>query len=260
MKKITKIISMVLVLAMATLAFCSCGASAEARVAEALEKMINAEREDCTLEMNVAVSFQNNKTEMPITMHFQSDLTDAENPLYYADVSATSGNITTLAKSFYKDGYYYVNEGTVKRKSKMEYEKMMEDTASIDVTSIFEAKKENIAENFDITRNEDGTLHVETLVTTKEFHVSFYDLAKQLAEVIGLEGVYNVADTLFQFEIDNNNNVTSVRAIMTVSMAYQSQNFEATYTMHFTYNPVSEDFEINFPDDIDDYTSFGFGL
>ena len=254
MKKLTKILSLVLVFAMLTLAFASCMPTDEERVAAAMAKMALAKKADYTVDMAVTVSVGGTTQEVPMTMVMKTDLSDAENPVFYMEMSQKSGNVTTNMITFYKDGYVYVNASGQKFKTQMSYEEMMKDSGSgFDMTEIFEEKKDSVDESFEITKNADGTLHVEMTITKEEFASVFTGFTDQVTGSLGANGTVEVSDTIFQIEIDKENNVTEAKTIMNMELTVNGQKATASCNIKFKYNPVGADFVVPIPTDLSSY-------
>jgi len=255
MKKLTRILSLVLVFAMLSLALSSCGATAEQRVAEAMTKMATAKKSDCTVNVKMKMASSGQTQEVPMTMVIKSDISDEKSPVLYMDMSMTVGNISTAMKTFYKDGFLYTEAQGQKYKVQKSYEEMLEDdsSASFNMTDIFEAKKDASADNFKITKNDDGTLSVEMLVTKDEFASDFKEFAEQLSSIAVNGGTVEVADTLFQLVIDKDNNITSIMAVMNMEIKYFGEIMSVSYDMIFTYNPVDGDYEVALPENLDEY-------
>ena len=107
MKNITKILSLVLVFALLALALVSCGEKPEDRVAKAMAKMATAKQTDSEVTITVKMDIAGTKTEIPMTMKVQSDMTDEKNPVVYTETNTTVMGQSTKIVSFYKDGYVY---------------------------------------------------------------------------------------------------------------------------------------------------------
>ena len=259
MKKIAKIVSFVLVFAMLTLALASCGATAEERVAAAMAKMAMAKKMDCTVEMDISVTAEGETTNVPMAMVMKSDMSDAENPVCYMEIiqsTEQSSASDTKVITFYKDGYVYMAMGDYKYKQAMDYKEMEDATSTgFDITGIFEAKKEGDIGKFDITKNEDGTLDVEMTITAEEFETKFSDFTDQIMSTSGLTGTLEVSDTVFKFTVDKENNITDVSTTMNMELTYQGVKATLSYKMDFKYNPVSADYEVPLPTDLDKYIS-----
>ncbi len=254
MKKITKILSLVLVFAMLTLAFASCGTTAEDKVAAAMAKMASAKKTDCTAIINVEMDMGGMKIEMPMNMVMKTDTTDATKPVVYAEVSMTLMGETVKTTSFYKDGYLYTEASGQKVKMAMSYEEMMEGSdTGIDTAKIFEAKKDSIDESFVITENDDGSITVKMTVTKAEFASDLADFSEELAESLGDNGGVEISDTVFEFTVDKDCNVSALKATMNIDMTIQGQKVAVAYEMDFTYRPAGEDFEITLPTDLGSY-------
>ena len=255
MKKFTKILSLALVLAMLMGAFASCGISKEERVAAAMAKMASAEKADYTANVKYKMTLESQEQEIAMYMVVKSDLSDKENPAFYMLLEASQGGTKATQKMYYADGYVYTDVSGQKYKAQMSYDKMMEDNETgFDFTDIFTSKKDNIDESVVIKDNGDGTLAVEIIVTKEEFSGDFSDMVKNLLDSYGLSGItVDVSDTMFQFTIDANNNITRMMTIMNMSFKYQGMEVTLRYDMDFRYNPIGENFEVPVPEDPFDY-------
>jgi hypothetical protein len=254
MKKLTKILSLVLVFAMLALAFASCGVTAEEKVAAAMAKMATAKKTDCTASVTIKMDMGGVKVEMPMTMVMKTDLSDAANPIVYTEMSMTVFGETTETTTFYKDGYFYTEAYGQKVKVAMSYEEMMEDNEmGIDTSEIFASKKDKVDESFVITENEDGTITVKMTVTKAEFASLLPDFSESMGSLIGEDGNVEINDTVFEFKIDKDGNVTDLNTNMGLSMTVEGVKATVDYDMDFTYNTVGEDFEITLPSDLDKY-------
>ena len=253
MKKITRILSLVLVFAMLALAFSSCTVTAEDRVAAAMLKMITAKKSDCTANINIKMNVGGIKTEMPSTVVIKSDKSNAQSPVVYMEMSMKLFGQTTKTSTYYKDGYLYTNADGSKTKVQMSYDEVMKNAADIDITAIFNAKDSKVDESFVITENEDGTISVKMTVTKEEFESKLADFSNALEGSIGSVGNIELSDTVFEFTVDSGNNISTVKASMAMKMVVSGQQTDVSYDMEFKYNPVGMNFYIPAPTDLDSY-------
>jgi hypothetical protein len=255
MKKFTKILSIALVFAMLALALVSCGATKEERVATAMAKMATATKVDYKADVKYKMTMDSQEVDTAMSMVVKSDLSDKENPVLYMLIEASQGGTKATQKMYYTDGYVYTDVAGRKFKAQMSYDKMMEENeTSLDFTDIFTSKKDSIDESIAIKDNGDGTLAVEMIVTKEEFAGDFSDMVKDIVDSYGLSGMtIEVSDTMFQFTIDANNNITRMMAVMNMSFKYQGMEIKLRYDMDFQYNPVGENFEVPTPEDPFDY-------
>jgi hypothetical protein len=254
MKNITKILSLVLVFALLALALVSCGEKPEDRVAKAMAKMATAKQTDSEVTITVKMDIAGTKTEIPMTMKVQSDMTDEKNPVVYTETNTTVMGQSTKIVSFYKDGYVYAEADGVKVKMAMSYEEMMENSSSgFDASVIFDAKKDSIDQNFVITENEDGTLSVKMTVTKEEFASELEAFSKELTAILGTGNNISFEDTVFEFTVGKDNTISAMNAKMNITMNVSGQSFAASYDMNFKYNPVGEGFTVTTPSDLSSY-------
>ena len=257
MKKLTRILSLVLVFAMLALTLSSCGATPEERVAEAMAKMALAKKADCTVDVNMEFTVAGTTQEIPMTMVMKTDMTDENNPVWYMEVSTKEGNTTTTVTMFFKDGYAYTETSGQKIKVEMSYDDIKESANSgFDMTDIFEAKKDGVDESMTITKNDDGTLSVEMKITKAEFAEDFTEFTEQFTSSLGAiikNAKVEVADTIFQLTVDKDNNITKLMTVMKIDITYQGQTIKYSYDMDFTYRPTGEDFEVPLPSDLSEY-------
>ncbi|MBQ9745347.1 MAG: hypothetical protein IJW21_00810 [Clostridia bacterium] len=253
MKKITKILSLVLVFSMIALVLASCGTTPEQRVMAAMAKMAAAKQSDSTATMKMKMDMGGMTVEVPATMEMKSDETDPENPIVYTSIkmNVMGQNMDTV--SFYTNGYLYTESMGVKVKVKMSYEEMaakIAEDGSFDFASIFEAKKDAIDESFAITENEDGTLTVKMTVTKEQFNSELSEFTNSIA---GEEGVVEISDTVFEFTVDENNNISALKAVMAITLTIEGESATVSYDLDFKFNEVGEDFAITLPTDLDSY-------
>ena len=254
MKKITRILSLVLVFAMLALALSSCTVTAQDRVAAAMLKMVTAKKSDCTANVNIQMNVGGIKTEMPSTVVIKSDKSNAQSPVVYMEMSMKVFGQTTKTSTYYKDGYLYTSANGSKTKVQMSYEDMMKDASGvIDITSIFNAKNGAIDDSFVITENEDGTISVKMTITKEEFASKLANVTDSLAGSLGEVGSIELSDTVFEFTVDSTNTISTVKASMAMKMAVSGKQTDISYNMEFKYNPVGMDFYIPAPTDLDSY-------
>ena len=254
MKKIKRILSLVLVFAMLALALTSCTVTAEDRVAAAMLKMAMAKKSDCTANINVKMSVGGITTDMPMTMVLKSDETNAQNPVVYMEMSMSIFGQTAKTTMFYKDGYLYTDAYGSKTKVQMNYEDVMNDAAgAADITSIFDMKKDAIDDSFVITENDDGTLSVKMTITKEEFAGELASFTEQISSSVGNGSDLEMSDTVFEFTIDKNNNVSTVKATLAMKMTIEGQKTDISYVMDFKYNVVGADFVVPTPTDLSSY-------
>lgn len=260
MRKITKILSLVLVFAMLTLALASCSATAEERVMAAMAKMAVAKKTDCTAIMETETTIAGMSYSIPVTMAMKLDASNAESPMAQIETSVVNPltGQATVTTMFYKDGYLYTNAGDYKTKVKVSFEDMVSSNTGLDMQAIFEEKKDAIDDSFEITENEDGSLTVKMTVTKSEFATDLEDFANEIAGSLGEGQAVEISDTVFEFTIDKGNNITELKTAITVSILAGGQVISSN-TTKFTnkYNAIGADFGITFPTDLDTYKLIG---
>lgn len=257
MKKITKILSLVLAVAMLALALSSCGITSEARVAAAMLKMTLVKKMDCTANVNITLTMAGNTVEMPMTVVMKTDTTDENNPLSYTEISMTVGGKTQKTTSYYRDGYLYTDEFGGKIRLKKDYEGSTESANLVDIAGIFGSKQSDVDESFTITENKDGTLSVKMTVSKDEFEKENPGFSESLAASLAGKGTVDFSDVIFEYIVDKNNNISKIKAEMNMEMTVQGQTVDILYDMEFNYTAIDKNFEVPAPEDVTEYVPSG---
>lgn len=255
MKNITRVICLVLVIAMAALACVSCGMTVEERVAEAITKLSAQKKLDIEGTMTIKMDMGGMKIEMPVTLNSKTDMTDEANPAVYMLMSMSMMGESMEVEMLYKDGWLYASAYGEKVKSEVTYDEMMEDSAAAtpDFSALLAEKKDALEEGVEITENEDGTLLVKMTFTKEEFGDELAKLIGDFSEGVIGEGELSIGDTVFEVAIDADNNITNIKTSMSVTVTVEGQTVEAVYDIDFKYNAIGDDFAINVPADADEY-------
>ncbi len=257
MKKITRILSLVLVFAMLTLAFAACGGkkpTTAEKVADAMAKIATATKTDCEATITLKVIAAGSTTQIPMTVATKVDATNASNPVVLVETSLTIDKTAVKTSVFYKDGVAYTDANGTKTKTAISYADMISGgNTGFDTASIFAAKKDAINESFVITENADGTISVQMTVTKAEFATGLNAFASSVAANLGSGNTAEIGDTVFNFTVDANGNITEMTTNMAITMNIGGETATATYDMTFKYNSVGDGFAVNPPADLSSY-------
>ena len=233
------------------LTFAACGKTkktAEEVYAEAVAKTsaLNATQANMTMDMDMDMGGMSIGMKMDMVVKVKK----ADNKFEMATTGGTSimGQDIDI-ETYYKDGYSYTNAMGAKMKQAMDLEAIAEQAESMTMNSAPVEYLENLA-----MTEADGVTTL-TYTISKEKMKEYFDEAMQIAgESTIPEGVEMAFESMNgTATVNKDGYITASTVDMVFNMAIEGQEVKAAVKADMTYVDPGQDFEIQFPEDLDDY-------
>lgn len=271
MKKAIRFISLLVVISLILLSFSACGKKSvpiPERLETATRKVLDSDAVYVKADMNLCVSMQGIKMDIPVTSEAKMDLRDENAPGLYINIKLSFLNEEFILEVCYTDDTAYLNSNGDKEKFEAPSAELKEllkisDSDKDDfVSDIFDSETMEKAE---ITEEKDGSFKVKFTEDLKELVGDIIkgneDLKDEIMDEIGTDvdaflSEYDAefGEIIIELSVDKDDNIVSLSVSMQMSVNTDgTSKTDITLTADIVFNPIDDDFKVEAPADADSY-------
>ena len=250
-----RIISLVLVLCM--LFMCGILVSCETQstfqvISTALDNTQALDYMDATMEMEINMESQGTTMSIPMTADIKANNLKSDNPVMSTEISMSMLGMTVDMKMYQEGEWAYYDALGMKYKTKITEETSEYDYTD-DVDSMVQDLPEELFENIELVKGEDGSLTVTVAIPDEQFADIYDDYIDSLNSTTGYEdGDITVTDAKVSITVkDEYLSVYDMSFNMNIDIAGVSSAAEVTAKV--TYNNLGEKVTVTPPDGYKDY-------